>query len=81
MTGVVAGLPASGERAVRFEFDVERPAGAGLPRRVLLSWYRDSAPQLAAAGGQGPSVHPGERWRFTLRLRRPHGLLNPYGFD
>ena len=81
VTGVVAGLPASGERAVRFEFDLERPAGAGVPRRVLLTWYRDSAPPLAAASGRGPSVHPGERWRFTVRLRRPHGLLNPHGYD
>src|SRR4029079_3370348 len=27
------------------------------------------------------SVHAAERWRFTVRLRRPHGNLNPYGFD
>src|SRR5258706_579215 len=26
-------------------------------------------------------VHPGERWGFTVRLRRPHGLVNPHGFD
>jgi competence protein ComEC len=26
-------------------------------------------------------VHPGERWTFTVRLRRPHGNLNPNGFD
>src|SRR3989454_8965959 len=26
-------------------------------------------------------VHPGERWRFTVRLRRPHGTVNPHGFD
>src|SRR6185436_8060122 len=23
----------------------------------------------------------GDRWLLTLRLRRPHGLVNPYGFD
>jgi len=61
VTGVVARLPASGERAVRFEFDLERPAGAGVPNRVLLTWYRDFAPQLAAASAVRPSVHPGER--------------------
>ena len=27
------------------------------------------------------AVHPGERWAFTVRLRRPHGLVNPHGFD
>jgi len=26
-------------------------------------------------------VHPGERWLFTVRLRRPHGHANPFGFD
>jgi competence protein ComEC len=26
-------------------------------------------------------VHPGERWLFTVRLRRPHGNVNPHGFD
>lgn len=28
-----------------------------------------------------PQVHAGERWRLTVRLRRPHGNANPYGFD
>src|SRR6185436_17774319 len=27
------------------------------------------------------AVHPGERWAFTVRLRRTHGLVNPHGFD
>jgi len=26
-------------------------------------------------------VHAGERWAFTVRLRRPHGVVNPHGFD
>lgn len=26
-------------------------------------------------------VRPGERWQFTVRLQRPHGLSNPGGFD
>ena len=26
-------------------------------------------------------VLPGQRWQFTLRLRRPHGNANPEGFD
>jgi competence protein ComEC len=26
-------------------------------------------------------VHAGERWLLTVRLRRPHGHLNPHGFD
>src|SRR5207247_1368736 len=79
VVGVVAGLPALGERSVRFEFDVES-AGQKLPSRIQLSWYRGSAyeDQPALLAGM---VHPGERWRFTVRLRRPHGTVNPHGFD
>ncbi|MGQ0510625.1 MAG: DNA internalization-related competence protein ComEC/Rec2 [Betaproteobacteria bacterium] len=77
--GVVAGLPAAGERSLRFAFDVES-SSRPLPPRVLVSWYRSPFAQ------ESPSIlaeapHPGERWRFTLRLKRPHGHFNPHGFD
>src|SRR6185436_631841 len=82
VVGVVAGLPAVGERGVRFEFEVEG-AGAKLPSKILLSWYRsalapgeDSLPAILDGG-----VHAAERWRFTVRLRAPHGNFNPHGFD
>jgi competence protein ComEC len=28
-----------------------------------------------------PDVHAGERWRFNVRLKAPHGNVNPHGFD
>jgi competence protein ComEC len=77
VSGVVAGLPQSFERGVRFEFDVESPA-TGVPRRIVLSSYGGFAPD----DSQGVlPVRAGERWRFTVRLRRPHGGANPHGFD
>jgi competence protein ComEC len=87
VVGVVSSLPAAGERSLRFEFDPEtvaQPAGATLPGRILLSWYR--SPQQDELREEQPAilnspVHPGERWRFTVRLRRPHGNFNPHGFD
>jgi competence protein ComEC len=80
--GVIAGLPAAGERSVRFEFEVESSAEP-LPRKLLLAWYRSPlAPSLEAPPAElAETVRPGERWRFTLRLRRPHGHFNPHGFD
>jgi competence protein ComEC len=73
--GVIAGLPQEFERGVRFDFDVES-AQAGVPRQIILSWYGD------VSGVEGaPRLRAGERWRFTVRLRRPHGSLNPHGFD
>jgi competence protein ComEC len=77
VSGVVAGLPQSFERGLRFEFDVESP-GTGVPRRVVLSSYGGFAPDDSQSA---LPVRAGERWRFTVRLRRPHGGTNPHGFD
>lgn len=76
VTGVVAEPPRSHERGLRFRFDVERvlTPQATVPRHVYLSTYADAkAPPLAPRAG--------ERWRFTLRLKQPHGTSNPGGFD
>jgi competence protein ComEC len=81
VVGVVSSLPAVGARAVRFEFEVEsQPGGARLPKKLLLSWHRTPFAEEGAAMLE-QAVHPGERWLFTVRLRRPHGHVNPYGFD
>jgi competence protein ComEC len=80
VTGVVASLPQPYERSMRFEFDVERvlTEGATVPPRIVLAWWGRSARE----GDEGlPSVHAGERWRLTVRLKQPHGTLNPHGFD
>lgn len=72
IVGIVAGLPAAMDRGQRFEFEVEQVATAGvrIPPRLSLAWY-----------GADAAVTPGERWSFTVRLRRPHGTFNPGGFD
>lgn len=76
VSGVVATLPQKLERGLRFEFDVESvlTPDARVPRRVLLSWWGAAAPDL-------PTPAAGERWRFTVRLKRPHGMVNPNGYD
>ena len=75
--GVVASMPTFGEHGVRFRFDVEKilTPQAVVPRHLSLSWYfkRDGAMQAP--------IHPGERWRWNVRLKRPHGNANPHGFD
>jgi len=72
VSGVIASLPVKLERGVRFEFDVERVIAPNMrvPSRVLLGWYSGDI-----------VVQPGERWAFTVRLKRPHGTMNPGGFD
>lgn len=85
LIGVVASLPQPYERSVRFEFDVEHvlTAGAAVPRRIVLSWW-GRGPAIAAqriGAAVVPDPHAGERWRFTVRLKRPHGTANPHGYD
>lgn len=72
VTGIIASLPAQLPRGKRFEFDVEATETPNIhvPARISLGWF-----------GASTEVRPGERWRFTVRLRRPHGALNPGGFD
>jgi len=83
LIGVVAALPQENERGTRFEFDVERvlTPGAVVPRHVQLSWYAFGYRDSETPGARPSRVHAGERWQFTLRLKRPHGNVNPDGFD
>ena len=84
LTGVVASLPQRFERGERFEFDVDtvHTSGATVPPHIVLSWYR-SWDDIDEAGkdDEARAIHPGERWRFTVKLKRPHGNANPHGFD
>ncbi len=73
--GTVADIPRQfpGQN-LRFLFRVERASEGEVAQafsgKVRLSWYRtDQRPAL------------GERWQFTVRLKRPHGYANPGGFD
>ena len=72
--GTVAGLPRAYERAANFDMDVAAVTGMGRewpsPGRVRLSWY-----------GRERILVPGETWRFAVKLKRPHGFMNPGGFD
>jgi competence protein ComEC len=72
--GRVSGLPERIEDHYRFEFDTETLIWQGQDQpgcgRVRLDWSR--TPE---------SPHSGERWRLSVRLKRPHGLSNPGGFD
>ncbi|MDN5871260.1 MAG: DNA internalization-related competence protein ComEC/Rec2 [Nitrococcus sp.] len=74
LEGVVIGLPE--HTAVRQRFLVrptriiDYPAQRPLPRSIRLSWY-----------GRAPDVHPGEHWRWRVKLRQPRGLMNPGSFD
>ena len=90
LTGVVAAMPQANEAGVRFRLQVEQAERNGLPvavpPRVYLGWYygnlgwagNGEAPELLR---QPMELRAGERWQFQVRLKAPHGNLNPHGFD
>lgn len=67
-SGIISGIPQQYGDVVRFDFKPENPV---LPARLRLSWYHHD----------GVIPGPGERWQFTMRLKPPHGMQNPGGFD
>jgi competence protein ComEC len=88
LTGVVAGLPRTSPEGTRFVFEVEqaqaREQAVQVPRRLSLGWYRarnDADGDAADPAPELPLPRAGERWRLPVRLRQPHGTLNPHGFD
>lgn len=74
--GVVGKLPTQHEHGLRFIFDVEQvlTPNAIVPPHILLASY-------AGAQEEPLDIHAGERWRFTVRLKQPHGSSNPHDFD
>ena len=72
--GRIASLPEQRQDSARFLFRIDRLTldGEPLAYRGLarISWYR-----------QPPHLRVGERWRLALRLKPPHGFVNPGGFD
>jgi competence protein ComEC len=82
--GVVASLPEVTERRERFRFDVERvlTQGVTVPQHISLNFYREiESPKPENAPALTNHFHAGERWQFTVRLKRPHSTYNPHGFD
>jgi len=75
--GVIVDIPDSRDQVQRFMFSVQqfKPVNdsaallTAAPEKLRLSWY------------YGKPVKAGERWRLRVRLKPPHGFLNPGGFD
>jgi len=81
----IATLPRELPGSRRFEAEVLESKPAGIPRRVLVAWhgadYAGPYRQPSAGADAFPELVPGQVWRMSLNLRRPHGASNPHGFD
>jgi competence protein ComEC len=78
--GRVAAVPTATPLGWRVLLDVQRTLSpnAPTPERVLLFWPLTG---VGPAPTTIPGPHADEVWRLSVRLRRPHGLANPHGFD
>jgi len=80
ITGLIDSLPYQTEQGVRFNFRIERvlsTTASAVPRHIALGWYRG----IYGVRSLVPELKAGQRWDFTVRLQRPHGNANPYGYD
>jgi competence protein ComEC len=78
VTGTVVGLPrvklSRGKPALQFELAVTKPVCheehcvSGIKRLQLTAYDREE-------------MLPGQTWQLLVKLKRPHGLANPGGFD
>jgi competence protein ComEC len=82
ITGTIHSLPKLYDQNKSFIFKVEQSKFNEnyiiVPPRILLSWNAAFQPENAPPV---PDVQPGSRWQLNVRLRRPHGNVNPDGFD
>ena len=69
VNGFIVDLPEQDERRTRFDLSVIESAQK-LPSKLRLSWYYPDQP-----------IKAGQHWSFTVKLKRPHGSLNPGAFD
>ena len=78
--GIIDDIPRRQGRITRFTFEirtltpVDRARGTtstlASGTRLSLAWY-----------GNAAAIGAGQLWRLRLRLKPPHGMMNPGGFD
>ena len=87
VVGIVASLPQRMEDSARFRFEVASAREASgalvkLPSQLLLGWYGNRLNGSDEKLQPPPAdLRPGDRWQLAVRLKAPHGHINPHGFD
>ena len=87
VVGVVANMPQRMDVSMRFRLEVESARDSDgrrvqLPPQLLLGWYGNRLHGNADQVLPPPAdLRPGDRWQLAVRLKAPHGHINPHGFD
>ncbi len=70
VVGIVSSIPQATQDDVAFNFKTSMINKKKQTLTLKLTWYRTTT-----------LLHAGEKWRMVVRLKRPHGFMNPGGFD
>lgn len=68
--GIVASIPMKTEHKTEFQFRIRRLSHQPVNALVQLACYQHC-----------PDFRAGDHWRLTVKLKKPHNLSNPGGFD
>ncbi|KPJ67898.1 MAG: hypothetical protein AMJ43_02860 [Coxiella sp. DG_40] len=68
--GYIASLPQIEEHWEKFTFATDYIDNKPQKAKIQLSWY-----------GDYPKIGIGDKWQLLVKLKRPHGSMNPGGFD
>lgn len=68
--GTVTSIPMIDQNNVSFNFKTDDFNQQKRKLNLKLTWYETQT-----------YLQAGETWRLTVRLKRPHGFMNPGGFD
>jgi len=83
LDGVVRGIVDRSGRSVRFNFQVHSVVsgqGASQDGENTAKFFKPALIRLSAYHNNMP-VKTGERWQLRVKLKPPHGMQNPGGFD
>lgn len=70
VTGYVTAPPVTKSHRISFEFQTATINEEKKRTKLKLSWYDNYS-----------KINAGDKWQLMVRLKRPHGVLNPGGFD
>ncbi len=90
--GRVEGVPVNSPHAQEFQLDVDKINNQVWKGKISLYWYKNKYAKPVPERNQSSSksrknkcevsiLKPGEKWRFSVKLKRPHGFRNPGSFD
>lgn len=90
LQGTIAAMPQQTAVGQRFRLQVDMADAGGqpvaVPPLIDLAWYAQpvaNAMRRGATAGSAtiPALAAGQRWRLPVRIKAPHGSVNPHGFD